>query len=136
MGRCDPDWHTTEALDGRVLPPWIFEIVEAACGRFRVCASPDGADGRAEDVADAVVAIARGHAAAVARHTDVVVTASGPVEHEVAVVDGFVVDLCARTFDPDGVWPQVYRIEQADRWWPCVAQSAASTGSGGASSKS
>ena len=101
-------------MDGRALPPWMVEIVEAACDRFRVCADPRGAEDRSEDVADGVAAIARGHGARMGR----IVGTSGGFVHVVAVVDGWVIDLCARVWADGGVWPRVYREDRTDVWWP------------------
>ncbi|AXV10077.1 hypothetical protein DVS28_b0307 (plasmid) [Euzebya pacifica] len=114
MGGVDRDWSTRIDMDGRVLPPWVSEIVEAACDRFRVCADPRGAEDRSEDVADGVAAIARGRGARMGR----IVGTSGGFVHVVAVVDGWVVDLCARVWEDGGVWPRVYREDRTDVWWP------------------
>lgn len=101
-------------MDGRVLPSWVSEIVEAACDRFRVCADPAAAEDRSEDIADGVAAIAQSHGAQVGR----IVGVSGGSTHVVAVVDGWVVDLCARVWEDGGVWPRVYRADRTEVWWP------------------
>lgn len=110
----DPDWSTRTDVDGRMLPPWVVEIVEAACDRFRACADPAGASDRSGDVADAVDGIARSHAADVGR----IVGQHRAAVHEVPVVDGWAVDICVRAWDEDSVWPRVYRADRPGVWWP------------------